>query len=265
MASLSKDRTAGRRLAAFMMAGLAVTGCANRLNTLERPKGQIELRRPEGLKKIVGLRPSTDTQMKERIEVTVRYATVDELNKFFGSKEIFGAQAGKNPYPEETLIYFVKVRNTSAKKIQVNPEQFVMIDDVGIQFSELSPDNISALLESNANLWSFAKTTGDLAPGPYGAPLKVASAFGEGGSRKQHFLIKQARLAPGYIYPSVAYDGYVAFPRPHPNAKSVQLFVDNIKTDFNAADIAEHAVSFEFSFAIEQTIEPEPGRSSKKS
>ena len=250
------SRTSVIFLAATVM---ATAGCSSRLSSLERPKGQIEMRRPEGLKVIVGLKPSTETQTKEGIEVTVRYANADELEKFFNNKEIFGKLAGKNPYPEQTLIFFTKVNNTGNKKIQVNPENFVLIDDVGIQFSELSPDNISALLESDVSLWAFARTTGDMAPGPYGAPLKVASAFGEGGSRKQHYLIKQARLAPGFVYPGIAYDGYVAFPRPHPNAKSVRLLIDNIKTNFNAADIPDHAVPFEFSFVIEQATVPDTG------
>lgn len=244
-----------------LLAVVVVTaaGCSGRPANLERPKGQIEMRRPEGMKVIVGLKPSTATQTKEGIEVTLRYANTGELEKFFSNKEIFGKLAGKNPYPDQTLIFFVRVNNTSAKKIQVNPEQFVLIDDVGIQFSELSPDNISALLESNVNLWEFARTTGDMAPGPYGAPLKVASAFGEGGGRKRHYLIKQARLAPGFVYPGIAYDGYVAFPRPHPNAKSVRLLIDNVKTNFNAEDIPDRAVPFEFSFVIEQTIVVDPG------
>ncbi len=254
------------RMTVVLLAVAVVTaaGCAGRLSSVERPKGQIEMRRPEGLKKIVGLKPSMETQVKEGIEVTVRYANAKELEKFFGNKEIFGKLAGKNPYPDQTLIFFTKVNNTGNKKIQVNPEQFVLIDDVGIQFSELSPDNISALLESDVSLWAFARTTGDMAPGPYGAPLKVASAFGEGGSRKQHYLIKQARLAPGFVYPGIAYDGYVAFPRPHPNAKSVRLLIDSIKTNFNAEDIPDRAVPFEFSFVIEQTtvVDTGPAKSS---
>ncbi len=258
---ITLSRTTGVLLAVSIM---TTAGCANRLSSLERPKGQIEMRRPEGMKVIVGLKPSSETQTKEGIEVTVRYANAAELEKFFNNKEIFGKLAGKNPYPEQTLIFFTKVKNTGNKKIQVNPENFVLIDSVGIQFSELSPDNISALLESDVNLWAFARTTGDMAPGPYGAPLKVASAFGEGGGRKQHFLIKQARLAPGFVYPGIAYDGYVAFPRPHPNAKSVRLLIDNIKTNFNAGDIPDHAVPFEFSFVIEQTtvVDPGPAKSS---
>ncbi len=229
-----------------------LAGCRG-LPTMERPKGQIELRRPEALLASVLLNPATASLSREGVDVTVRYATAEELDKFFENKEIFGSLAGKNPYPAETLVFFVKVANFSGKKIRVNPENFVLIDNLNIQYAELSADNISAMYESRANAWSFAKTTGDLAPGPYGAPLKVAGALGSGGGRKQHYLIKQVRLAAGYVFPGIAYDGYVAFPRPHPNANSVRLFIHNIKMDFNPADLPANAIHFEFPFTIEKS------------
>jgi hypothetical protein len=228
-------------------------GCSRGLMNIERPKGQIELRRPEALSVGRRLTPATASLSQQGIDVTVRYASPEELEKFFENKEVFGPLAGKNPYPVETLIFFVRVANHSGKKIRVNPDDFVLIDNLNIQYAELSPDNISALYESKANLWSFAKTTGDLAPGPYGAPLKVAGVMGAGSGRKQHYLIKQVRLAGGFVYPGIAYDGYVTFSRPHPNATSLRLLISNIKSDFNAADVPGNAVHFEFPFTIEQS------------
>ncbi len=233
--------------------GAAMSGCGGGFATTERPKGQIELRQPEVKAAVIPLRfnPATASQSKDGIDVTVRYANPEELEKFFEDKKFFGPLAGKNPYPPNTLVFFIKVANYSGKEIQVNPEHFVMIDNLNIQYSELSPDNISSLYESKASVWSFAKTTGDLAPGPYGAPLKVAGALGAGGGRKQHYLIKQVRLAGGYVFPGIAYDGYIAFPLPHPSVTSVRLLIHNIKTDFNAADQPGTAVHFEFPFTLE--------------
>ena len=239
-------------MAAFFLSFL--TGCRSQLSSVQRPTGQIELRRPaEKELPVLRLNPATASLSKNAVDVTVRYATLEELDKFFENKEVFGKLAGKNPYPPETLIFFVRVANHSGKRIRVNPDDFVLIDNLNIQYSELSPDNISELYESKAALWSFAKTTGDLAPGPYGAPLKVAGVLGAGTGRKQHYLIKQVRLAGGYVYPGIAYDGYVAFPRPHPNSTSVNLIIANIKMDFDSADVPANAVQFEFSFAVEQT------------
>lgn len=210
------------------------------------------MRQPEVEIKPIHLKPATASQSKDGLDVTIRYASPEELDKFFEDKKIFGPLAGKNPYPPKTLIFFVKIANFSGKKIYVNPDGFVMIDNLNIQYSELSPDNISSIYESKSSLWSFAKTTGDLAPGPYGAPFKVAGAMGAGGGRKQHYLIKQVRLAAGYVFPGIAYDGYVAFPRPHPGSGSIRLLIHNIKTDFNAADEPAQAIHFEFPFGVEQ-------------
>lgn len=238
-------------LLGFLSAVLALAGCGGRMMNVERPKGQIELRSPETAVSVIRLNPATASQTQAGIDITIRYASAEELDQLFSNEKIFGKLAGKNPYPPETLIYFVRVANHSGKKIYVRPEEFVLIDNLNIQYSELSADNISALYEAKAGLWSFAKTTGDLAPGPYGAPLKVAGVLGSGSGRKQHYLIKQVRLAAGNVYPGVAYDGYVAFPRPHPNATSVRLFITNLKTDFNSADVPANALQFEFLFAIE--------------
>lgn len=209
------------------------------------------MRQPEPELKAIRLSPATASQSKDGIDVTIRYASAEELQKFFEDKKIFGPLAGKTPYPPNTLVFFIKVANFSGKKIFVAPEYFAMIDNLNIQYSELSPDNISSLYESKASVWSFTKTTGDLAPGPYGAPFKLAGAMGAGSGRKQHYLIKQVRLAAGYVFPGIAYDGYVAFPRPHPNAASVRLLIHNLKTDFNAADEPANAVHFEFPLQIE--------------
>jgi len=230
---------------------LAVSGCRGGFsNAIERPKGEIEMRRPETLTTALVVDPVTSSLSKLGVDVTVRYASPADLQKFFEKEEIFGKLAGKNPYPEETLVFYVRVANHSGKKIKVNPDEFVLIDNINIQYSELSPDNISALFEEKAGVWSFAKTTGDLAPGPYGMPLKVAGTFGGGGARKLHYLIKQVRLGSGYIHPGIAYDGYVAFPRVHPNATSFRLIVSNIKTDFNPADEPSTSIDFEFPLNI---------------
>lgn len=233
-------------------AALALSGCRGGYATTERPKGQIELRTAAVVKLPVKVDPPTSSLSQHGVDVTVRYANPGELEKFFENKEVFGNLAGKNPYPAETLVFFVKIANYSDKKIRVNPDDFVLIDNLNIQYSELSPDNISSLYESRANAWSFAKTTGDLAPGPYGAPLKVAGAIGGSSGRKMHYMIKQVRLAGGYVFPGIAYDGYVAFPRPHPSAVSFRLLIHNLKTDFDPADLPKNAVHFEFPFTIEQ-------------
>lgn len=234
-------------------AGMAgISGCGGGFANIERPKGQIELRQPKEEPTEILVDPATSSLSKDGIDVLIRYASPKELDSFFEKKDIFGDLAGKNPYPPNTMIFYIKLANHGGSKMKVNPDDFVLIDNLNIQYAELSPDNISALYESKANVWSFAKTTGDLAPGPYGAPLKVAGALGGGGGRKLHYLIKQVRLAAGYVHPGISYDGYVCFPQPHPSAVSVRLLIGNLKTNFDAADAPTTSVDFDFPLNIKR-------------
>ena len=110
---------------------VAVSGCKSGFsNAIPRPKGEIEMRRPEALSAEIVLEPATSALSKAGVDVTVRYASPEELDKFFEKEEVFGKLAGKNPYPEETLVFYVKVSNHSGKKIKVNPEDFVLIDNI---------------------------------------------------------------------------------------------------------------------------------------
>jgi hypothetical protein len=240
-----------KQMLAILLILINGAGCGRGFAILERPKGQIELRQPEVVLAPLAVTPPTASVSKLGIDVTVRYAPPAELENFFKDEKIFGKLAGKNPYPAETLIFYVKVANHSPKKVKVNPDDFVMIDNLNIQYAELSPDNISALYEAKANVWAYAKSTGDLAPGPYGIPLKAAAMAGGGGGRKLHYLIKSVRLAGGYVHPGIAYDGYVAFPRPHPNTTSLRVLIANVKTDFNPADEPATAIDFEFPLTVE--------------
>ena len=201
------------KLACIGAGASLASGCGGGYSTLERPKGQIEMRQGETPElKPVRLNPATASQSKEGVDVTLRYANPEELEKFFQNKDIFGPLAGKNPYPPNTLVFFIKVGNFSGKKLYIDPATFVMIDNLNIQYSELSADNISSLYESKSSVWSFAKTTGDMAPGPYGAPFKVAGAMGAGSGRKQHYQIKQGGSPRASSFPESLTTGMWLFP-----------------------------------------------------
>lgn len=227
-----------------------VVGCAHSTPPPRSLKGQLELEQAKPPRIILKTTPPFAVLEKEGVEVTIRYASENELDNFFSNKVIFGKFAGKNPYPEGTLVFYVRIANKSGHRIRVNPDDFVLIDDLSIQYVHLSPDDISALYETHGDFWAFAKSTGDLAPGYYGAPFKVASEFAGGGPRRANYLIRQARLTGGYVHDEVTYDGYVAFPRPHPNAKKLRVILANFKTALNPADEATASMDFEFEFTL---------------
>ncbi len=213
-------------------------------------KGQLELEQAEPTKLQVKVTPPFSVLEKDGIEITIRYASKNELDTFFSKKILFGKYAGESPYPENVLVFYIKIANKSGHRIRVTPEDFVLIDDLNIQYVNLSPDDISAIFESKGDFWSFAKATGSLAPGYYGAPLKVASSFAEGNARRANYLVRQARLTGGYVHSGVTYDGYVAFPQLHPSAKTLKVILANIKMALDAGDIATEATDFEFNFHL---------------
>ncbi len=237
-----------------MLAMLA--GCAHSTPPPRTLKGQLELEQAKPLRVILKTTPPFAVLEKEGVEVTIRYASEGELDNFFSNKVIFDKYAGKNPYPEGTLVFYVRIANKSGHRIRVNPDDFVMIDDLGIQYVHLSPDDISAIYDTKSgDFWAFAKATGDLAPGYYGAPLRVATSFAGGGSRRANYLIRQARLTGGYVHDQVTYDGYVAFPRPHPNAKQLRVILTNFKMALNPNDESTASTDFEFEFTLTPVVQ----------
>lgn len=238
---------------AAMLAMLA--GCAHSTPPPRSLKGQLELEQAKPLKVMVKTTPPFAVLEKEGVEVTIRYASENELNNFFSNKVIFGKYAGKNPYPEGTLVFYVRIANKSGHRIRVNPDDFVLVDDLNIQYVHLSPDDISAMYETHGDFWAFAKSTGDLAPGYYGAPFRVAGDLAGGGPRRANYLIRQARLTGGYVHDRVTYDGYVAFPRLHPNAKTLRVILTNIKMALNANDESTASTDFEFEFTLTPVVQ----------
>jgi len=232
-----------------------IVGCARSTPPPRKLKGQLEFEQAKPLKVVIKTTPPFAVLEKEKVEVTIRYASENELNNFFSNKVIFGKYAGKNPYPEGTLVFYVRIANKSDHRIRINPDDFVLIDDLSIQYVHLSPDDISAMYETHGDFWSFAKSTGDLAPGYYGAPFKMAGSLADGGPRRANYLIRQARLTGGVVHDQVTYDGYVAFPRPHPNAKQLRVILANFKMALDADDEATAATDFNFDFTLTPVVE----------
>lgn len=235
---------------------LALPGCASSPSILleRQSKRQIALsekytKEADKIKKL-SVEPPSIVTIKGNIEITVKYATREYLDDYFRNEEILGQYAGPNPYHPWTVVFYIKIANTSGQTIKINPEEFVVVDDMNSQYSYLSPDYIVALYESGASVSSFVKTTADIAPGPYGIPFKLA-AMG-GASKKRHAILKQVALTAGYLHNNVIYDGYIAFLRPHHAAKKLTLILSNIKLGFDKEDKPLESVDFEFQFDIRQ-------------
>ena len=194
------------------------------------------------------LEPVTQTQTQQGVEVTVTYASPEYLKKFFSDRTVFKEFAGTDPYFPENLIFYVKIANKGTKKLRLLPGEFVIVDDRGNQYSPLNVDYVTAYAEYKAPVSTLTRgVLEDARPGYFGVSLPVGKIVA---TRPQgrFALIQQSSLLSGYLYPSVIHDGLVAFWNPNRLAKKLRFLVTNIKTDYDANDMAHATLDFAFSF-----------------
>lgn len=226
------------------------TGCGTSGLYLEQTrKGRLGYIEGE-VKTELRISPKAIEKEKAGIKIRVEHYSHEELDEVFKDRRKFGKLAGGDPFPEETIVFLVRVANNSRSKIKVNPSEFVIVDDLGNQYLYLNPDSIIHIYESKSVVYSFAKSTQELAPGIYGAPADLASTIAGGRIRRKFYLLKQIELGGGYVYPTVVYDGYVAFLKPISSANKLKLIFANIKVKFDSDDRAQESLDFEFEFNI---------------
>ncbi len=196
------------------------------------------------------LTPATQTKTNAGIEVTATYGSHEFLQAFFSNQQVFGSYAGMNPYFPEQLVFYVKIVNTSAKKIRLDPMDFALLDDRGRQYRVLNLDYTTALAESKAPVSTVTRGVIDEAkPGYFGVGVPVGKLFAK--SQRRFALLNMSTLQGGFLQPGVIYDGLVAFWSPHSDASRLKLALINLKTDYTAQDLPQTALDFVFDFAIE--------------
>ncbi len=201
---------------------------------------------------LLTLEPSSAVQTIEGVKITIRHVPHGELDRFFEDAAIFGKNAGKNPYPRETIVFYITITNNSGGKIRINPGDFVMIDDLNAQYQYLSPDGLVDLVEAKGNIYQFAKTTASAAPGLYGGPISFAASLA-GSNRWRHNLLRQVELQGGHVHNGIIYDGYIAFLRPHQEARALRVLLANIKSSFDPDDRAQRSTDYLFEFSIQSS------------
>ena len=199
------------------------------------------------------LDPETQTQTLKDIEVSVTHATDAYLLKFFSNRDVFGEYAGTNPYYPVHLVFYVKIANRSGKKIFINPAEFVLVDDRGNQYHTLGQDYVTAFAESRQQTASFARDLiEDARPGYFGISVPVGKFLAQK-PMGRFALLLQSALKTGPLFEGSIYDGLVAFWSPSEAAKTLRLYVTNIKTDFDASDFPKTSLEFPFEFHVAST------------
>ena len=229
---------------------LHISGCAGGYVYGKKTKGRLEP--VESYEDVpYNLTPNKQQQEAEGVWISAEYLPQDGLKKIFIDKKIYGAYAGKNPYPDGMIVIRIRVENKTESRIFINPDDFVLLDELGTQYLYISPERIREIYEAKSSVYNFTKSTSSLAPGMYGAPLDMAEGFAGRGLKKKFALLKSIELSGGYVYPGVTYDGYLCFLKPSPNAKEVRLIMANVKTSFDVNDEALGRVDFKFNFKHE--------------
>jgi len=227
-----------------------LSGCAGGYLYSQKTKGRLEphtFAKAEGYK----LMPVEQTQEQEGVEIDVQYISYQRLSGIFTDKKTYGANAGKNPFPKELIVFKVRIENKSESRIFINPDNFVLLDEEGTQYLYINPDYIMDIYKSKKSLYSFTKSTSALTSGIYGASVDFARSLTGRGLERIRALLKSIELTGGYVYPGVIYDGFIAFLRPIPDAKDIRLIFSNIKTKFDVNDEALESIDFVFNFKHE--------------
>jgi len=230
---------------------ILATGCGRKSSLLleRRARGPVEDVSQVAQSRIWVLEPVTQTQSQDGIEVSVTHASPAFLREFFSREEIFGPLAGQVPYFLEQMVFYVRIANTSGQRIRIDPSEFVLTDDQGNQYHVLHPDYTTALAEAKAPFSTATRgVLQEARPGYFGLSLPVGKLMGGGSSQRRFGLLAMSTLKEGYLYDGVVYDGLVAFWNPSAEAAQVTLRLTDIKTDFNASDLAQRALEFTFRF-----------------
>ena len=242
-----------------MAALLASGGCSSRKSSLlleRQARGPLNAGQGVAAPIPVVLKPDTETQKKDGVEVTLTHADAAYLNQFFSNERIFGQNAGKNPYFDEHLVFYVRIANMSDHKIRINPTEFVMVDSRGNQYSTIGTDYVTAFAEYKHGV---ATTTRGMlenaSPGYFGFSFPVGKIVA-GKPQWRFALLQQSSLQIGYLYPGVVHDGLIAFWSPAASADKLLIILANIKTAFDANDLPTGSADFNFEFETNKPVSP---------
>lgn len=231
---------------------MGVSGCLGRKSSLlleRQARGPLDEERTVATAVTWHLTPLSQTQTKQGVEITVTHATPPYLRDLFNNKAIFGPYAGASPYFPEHLVFYVKVANRSDQRLRLSPEEFIVVDDRGNQYSTVSTDYVTAFAEYKHG--ASTTTRGLLenaSPGYFGFSFPVGKLVASK-PQGRFALLQQSGLQSGSLYPGVVYDGLVAFWNPASTAKVLRVLVTNVKTNFNANN--EPTLSLEFPFEFD--------------
>ncbi|HID55933.1 TPA: hypothetical protein EYP37_05355 [Candidatus Poribacteria bacterium] len=184
----------------------------------------------------------TVTFIKDRLEVSLRPMTDEELNRQFAAASKKGAKS-TNPYtygdskywdiqktPQRFTVFRLKVKNYQYPKARLDPLKIVIVADNGREYGALSLAQLKLY---------------------YGAYI-----IGYRGNEYQRYedrkdILEQSMYPGDPIFSGQEQEGYVVFPPLHPDVRRITVWVRDMVLRFDFREEPVETLDIRFSFERE--------------
>lgn len=181
----------------------------------------------------------TVTFVQDRLEVSLRPMTDEELNRQFAAHSKEGAKS-TNPYtfgnskywdlqitPQRFTVFRLKVKNYQYPKVLLDPRHIVIQADNGREYTALGLQELTLYYRTYAIGYS-------------------GNAYDRFEQRKD---ILQRTLFPGDIlFSGQEQEGYIVFPPLHPDVDRITVWIRDLAVRFNYADEPVETIDIKFEF-----------------
>ena len=178
----------------------------------------------------------------ERLEISLRPMTDDELNRAFPAQSAKGAQS-TNPYtygnwtvmgedwtPQRFTVFLLRVKNYAFPKVRIDPQHIVLSSQSRRRYAPLDLLQMSEYYRAQALAWA----------GNYHARY-----------REQEELLRRTLYEAKMVFSGQEDEGYVAFPPMPPDVTHITLRVEDVGLRFNYADEPVETIDLEYTFERE--------------
>ena len=181
----------------------------------------------------------TVTFTKERLEVSLRPMTDEELNRQFASASKGGPKA-TNPYtygdskyrdlgitPQRFTVFRLKVKNYTYPKVLLDPTKMIIVADNGREYWALSFDQLTLYYRAYAVAYA-------------------GNEYDRYEARKD--ILKQTLYPGDPIFSGQEQEGYVVFPALHPDVDKITVWVKDmvLRFDYKGEPIETLDIPFRF-------------------
>ncbi|MCD6336024.1 MAG: hypothetical protein J7M27_11960 [Candidatus Latescibacteria bacterium] len=181
----------------------------------------------------------TVTFVKERLEISIRPMTDEELNRQFAAHSDVG-RFSTNPYtygnwkdpetgrpPTRFTVFSLKVKNYTYPKMKVDPLKAIIITANGRRYSSLSIHQIEEYYR------------------PYAVGY-AGNAYARYEARKD--ILKESLYAGDVVFSGQEASGYVVFPKLYKDVEQITLWLKDIALRFDFRDEPVETLDAQFLF-----------------